>query len=155
MQNLLFSADEPPVVFSRPSATLALTRGVIRLFGELGFAALTEFSLPNGRRADIAGLDRQGRIAIAEIKSCQADYDADSKWEDYLPFCDLYFFAVAEDFPRGILPEGEGLIVADGFGGAVTREAPERPLAAARRKALTLRFARQAAARTVLMLNNP
>jgi len=155
MRNLLLELDNAPSAFSRPGATLALTRGVTRLFGELGFSPLPEFSLPNHRRADIAGLDRQGRLAIAEIKSCQADYDADDKWSDYLGFCDLFFFAVAEDFPRRLLPEEEGLIIADAFGGVVAREARERPLAAARRKAVTLRFARQAAARTIFMLNNP
>lgn len=133
--------------FSRPEETLTLTRGVKRLFLDLGLAPLAEFKLPNGRRADIAGLDRAGRMAIVEIKSCQADFDADSKWADYLPFCDLFFFAVADRFPRAILPEGEGLIIADGFGGAILRDAVERPLVAARRKAVTLRFARQAAAR--------
>lgn len=154
MQNFLFEADEPSPSFSRPSATLALTRGVTRLFGELGWAPLIEFSLPNGRRADIAGVDRRGRLAIAEIKSCQADFDADDKWADYLPFCDIFFFAVAQDFPREILPDGEGLIVADAYGGVVAREPVERPLAPARRKAVTLRFARQAGARTIFMLNN-
>jgi hypothetical protein len=106
----------------------------------------------NGRRADVVGIDRAGRLAIAEIKSCQADFDADGKWSDYLPFCDLFYFAVADDFPRAILPEGEGLIIADGFGGAVVRDSVERPLAAARRKAVTLRFARQAAARMAYLL---
>jgi len=54
---------------------------------------------------------------------------------------------VAPEFPREILPEEPGLIVADGFGGAVLREAPVASLAGARRKALTLAFARLAALR--------
>ncbi|NWG72210.1 MAG: MmcB family DNA repair protein [Parvularculaceae bacterium] len=152
MQNQLLDAADAPQPFSRPSATLALTRGVTRLFSELGLAPLIEFSLPNGRRADVAGVDRQGRLAIAEVKSCQADYDADAKWADYLPYCDLFFFAVAEDFPRAILPGSEGLIIADAYGGIVERDAVERPLAAARRKAMTLRFARQAATRVNFLL---
>jgi hypothetical protein len=148
MQNMLLEADEPPL-FSRPVATLGLTRGVVRLFAELGFAPLTEFTLANGRRADVAGIDRDGRFAVAEVKSCEADFAADCKWADYLAFCDWFYFAVADDFPRALLPSGEGLIIADAFGGAVVREAVERPLVAARRKAVTLRFARQAAARCV------
>ena len=51
------------------------------------------------------------------------------------------------EFPREILPEESGLIVADGFGGAVLREAPSVPLAGARRKALTVAFGRLAAMR--------
>lgn len=136
----------------RPDVTATLTRGVSRLFRDLGLAPMAEFRLPNGRRADMAGLCPKGRIVIAEIKSCEADFAADEKWEDYLPFCDEFFFAVAAEFPRALLPDTEGLIVADGFGGAVVREAQVRAMAAARRKAITLRFARQAAARTAFML---
>ena len=39
--------------------------------------------------------------------------------------------------------------MADGFGGAVVREPPHIPLAGARRKALTLAFARLAAGRAL------
>lgn len=136
----------------RPEVTATLTRGVSRLFRDLGLAPMAEFRLPNGRRADMAGLCPKGRIVIAEIKSCEADFTADGKWADYLPFCDEFFFAVASDFPRALLPDAEGLIIADGFGGAVVRDAQWRAMAPARRKAITLRFARQAAARTAFIL---
>ncbi len=63
------------------------------------------------------------------------------------PYCDAFAFAVAPEFPREILPDEPGLIVADGFGGAVLREAEVAPLAGARRKALTLAFGRLAALR--------
>ncbi len=137
---------------ARPAVTATLTRGVSRLFRDMGLAAMAEFRLPNGRRADIAGLCPRGRVVIAEIKSCEADFAADGKWADYLPFCDDFYFAVASEFPRALLPGTEGLIVADGFGGAVVRAAVARTLAGARRKAITLRFARQAAARTAFIL---
>ena len=58
-----------------------------------------------------------------------------------------FFFAVAPEFPKDILPEGPGLIIADAFGGAVVTEAPPTLLAPARRKALTIAFARLAAFR--------
>jgi hypothetical protein len=132
---------------ARPERTLALTRGVGRLFRDLGLAAMAEFRLPNGRRADMAGLCPKGRLVIAEIKSCEADFAADGKWEDYLDYCDDFYFAVGADFPQALLPAAEGLIVADAYGGAILRPSQDRPLAAARRKAITLRFARQAALR--------
>ncbi|OYX75342.1 MAG: hypothetical protein B7Y85_12065 [Brevundimonas sp. 32-68-21] len=69
--------------------------------------------------------------------------------QEYGPFCDALYFAVAPEFPQDILPEAPGLIVADGFGGAVVRTAPVSPLAPARRKALTLAFARLGAMRTM------
>ncbi|MCA8889535.1 MAG: MmcB family DNA repair protein [Parvularculaceae bacterium] len=139
-------ALEPDVV-ARPDVTSTLTRGVSRLFASLGLASLAEFRLPNGRRADLAGLCGRGRLVIAEIKSCPADFTADQKWSGYVQFCDEFYFAVADGFPCDLLPSEEGLIMADGFGGAVVRRPCIRKLAPARRKAMTLRFARQAAFR--------
>ncbi len=136
------------LTFSRPETTDAVTRGAARLFVALGYAPLTEVVLPNGRRADIMALGPRGQIAIAEVKSGLEDFRVDRKWGDYLPYCDAFFFAVAPEFPREILPNEPGLIVADAFDGVVLREAPDTPLAAARRKALTLAFARLAAFRT-------
>jgi hypothetical protein len=82
------------------------------------------------------------------VKSSVEDYRVDRKWGEYAPFCEQFYFAVAPDFPRQILPEGPGLIVADGFGGAILTDSPITPLAPARRKALTLAFARLAAMRS-------
>ena len=140
--------DAPPLL-SRPETTGAVTRGAARLLVELGLAPLAEVTLPNGRRADLMALDGKGRIVIVEVKSSLEDYRTDQKWGEYAPFCDGFYFAVAPHFPREILPIGPGLIVADGFGGAVLIEAPLIPLAPARRKALTLGFARMAATRAM------
>jgi len=136
------------VAYSRPETTSVVTRGAARLFAALGYAPLTEVCLPNGRRADIMALGPKGEIAIVEVKSSRQDFLTDCKWGDYQPYCDAFYFAVAPEFPRAILPDGPGLIVADGFGGAVLSEPPLTPLAAARRKALTLAFGRLAALRT-------
>jgi len=135
------------LTFTRPETTSAVTRGSARLFAALGFAPLLEVGLPNGRRADIMALGPRGQIAIAEVKSSLEDFRTDRKWGDYLPFCDAFYFAVAPEFPRDILPGGPGLIVADAFDGAVLREPPASPLAGARRKALTIAFGRLAALR--------
>lgn len=131
----------------RPDATVAVTRGTARLLTDMGFALVPELTLPNGRRADIAGLDRKGKLIIVEVKSCREDFTADGKWPSYLEFCDRFYFATDPAFPSGILPGEEGRIVADAYGGAVISEAVERPMAGSRRKAMTLRFARQAAFR--------
>jgi hypothetical protein len=138
------------LVLSRPETTSAVTRGAGRLLADLGYAPLLEVGLPNGRRADIMALGPRGEIAIAEVKSGLEDFRTDRKWGDYLPFCDAFYFAVAPEFPREALPGEPGLIVADGFGGAVLRPPPATPLAPARRKALTIAFARLAAVRAYL-----
>jgi len=137
------------VSLSRPEITGQVTRGAARLMVDLGYAPLLEVGLPNGRRADVMALGPRGEIAICEVKSGAQDYLTDRKWGEYLPFCDRFYFAVAPEFPQDLLPPEPGLIVADGFGGAVVREPPHIPLAGARRKALTLAFARLAAGRAL------
>ena len=133
----------------RPDVTLEVTRGAARLLVGLGFAPLAEVCLPNGRRADLMALGPRGEIAIVEVKSSVEDYRVDRKWGEYAPFCEQFYFAVAPSFPRQILADGPGLIVADGFGGAILTDSPLAPLAPARRKALTLAFARLAAMRSL------
>ena len=141
--------DVTVVTITRPEITASVTRGAARLLVDLGYAPLAEVTLPNGRRADLMALSPRGEIAIVEVKSGLEDYRVDRKWHEYLPYCDRFAFAVAPEFPQHILPEEPGLIVCDGFGGAVLREAPATPLAPARRKALTIAFARLAAMRAM------
>lgn len=136
--------DEP---HTRPEVTAALARGVTRVLHNHGLASLLEVPLANGRRADLMGLTAKGDIWIVETKSCVEDFAVDQKWPDYRDYCDRFYFAVTEDFPRELIPDDVGLIVADGFGGAILREAPLQTLAGARRKAVTLLFARLAAMR--------
>jgi hypothetical protein len=135
------------VSVSRPETTASVTRGAGRLLTALGYAPLSEVTLPNGRRADLMAVGPKGQIFIVEVKSSIEDFRCDQKWHEYQPYCDAFAFAVAPEFPREVLPDEPGLIVADGFGGAVLREASVAPLAGARRKALTLAFARLAALR--------
>ncbi len=124
-----------------------LARGVGRALGDAGYAAITEFSLKSGRRVDVIALNAAGHFAIVEIKTSEADFRADSKWPEYLEYCDAFYFAVPEDFPRDILPADQGLMVADDYGAAILREAPEAPIHASRRRAQILRFALTAGGR--------
>ena len=124
-----------------------LARGVCRAAEELGYAVLTEFPLGNGRRVDVIAMDGGGETLIVEVKSCAADFRADRKWTEYLPYCDLFYFAVPEGFPRDLLPADCGLMVADGYGAAILRPAPRLAMNATRRRALTLRLALTASQR--------
>ena len=142
----------PPIPLSptdgRQSETAAaIARGAGRCLLAHGFARLPEFTLPNGRRADLCAMADNGDVWIVEIKSSLADFRADQKWPEYRDYCDRLFFAVDRDFPVEVLPDDCGLIIADKWGAEIVRPAPEHKLAAARRKALTLRFARVAALR--------
>ena len=136
-----------PSAVRRPEITAAVTRGAARLLVDLGYVPLTEVTLPNGRRADLMALSARGEFMIIEVKSGIEDFRVDRKWHEYAPYCDRFAFAVAPEFPQHILPQDPGLIVADGFGGAVLGEPPAATLAGARRKALTIAFGRMAAMR--------
>lgn len=138
-------SDKPP-----PSGVLSpimpgdgplLARGVCRLLRDLGYGTLTEFSLKTRRRADAIGVSSTGQIVIVETKTSETDYKTDGKWHEYRDFCDAFYFAVPREFPRALIPEDCGLMVADAHGAAVLREAPMHLLHASRRKALLLRFA--------------
>ena len=137
----------PELIAAPASKAARLSRGVTRALHDLGQASLTEFTLRSGRRVDAIGLDSRGRLTIVEIKSSLEDFRADRKWHGYLDYCDRFYFAVAEDFPQEVLPEDCSLMIADGYGAVVLREAPPLPLAPARRRALILRFAQTAAQR--------
>jgi hypothetical protein len=116
-------------------------------------SGILEVPLPNGRRADIMALDGAGRITIVEIKCSRADLLGDMKWQDYFDYCDRFYWAVPAGFDLGpfdseaLWPDRTGLIVADQSDAELLRPAPVESLAAARRKAETLRFARRAARR--------
>jgi hypothetical protein len=128
-------------------AAPAIRRGALRLLHALGFAAVAELPLGSGRRADLVALGSGGEIWIVEIKSCLADFRSDQKWQEYRLYCDRLLFAVMPEFPANILPADAGLVIADAYGGTLVRDAPLHPLAAARRKAMLIRFGRAAAAR--------
>jgi hypothetical protein len=89
-----------PSADGRQSETaLMIARGVRRLLRARGFSSLTELSLIDGRRADIAALNRDGEVLIVEVKSSSADFRADRKWRDYVACCDRLYFAISERTP--------------------------------------------------------
>ena len=125
----------------------SLARGVSRLLHHMGYGALTEFRLSSGRRADVFGVDRRGRIAIVEIKLSLADLRGDDKWPDYLNHCDEFYFAIPQQLPQAEVPPATGLIVADRFGAAVLREPTRRTLGTTLRNKEIRRFGLYAANR--------
>ena len=132
----------------RQSATaLTIARGTQRLLLALGLSCVAELSLLSGRRADLVALGGDGEIWIVEIKSSVEDFRTDQKWAAYRMHCDRLFFATADHVPLDIFPADTGLILADGYGAELVREAPEHRLHAATRKSVTLAFARAAAGR--------
>ena len=133
-----------------------VTRGVMRLFARNDIWCLTEMPLRGGRRADIMGVDAKGRIVIVEIKVARADLLGDTKWTDYLEFCDRFYWGLAPHLDRACMqsqsfrPEVCGLIVADGYDAEILRPAASLRLAATRRKVEVERLARASMRRQVV-----
>lgn len=145
---LLNIGSNNPLVDGRQSVrAMMVRRGVQRLLDEMRHAVLPELTLANGRRADLISLSAKGEIWIIEIKTSIEDFRVDRKWPEYRAYCDRLYFATHQDVPLDIFPQDCGLILSDGYGAHLLREAPEHRLSAAARKSLTLSFARNAAHR--------
>jgi hypothetical protein len=143
----VISSPAPPLDRRQSRTALNVARGTQRLLLALGLSCVAELPLFSGRRADIVALGGDGEIWIVEIKSSVEDFRSDRKWPDYRMHCDRLFFATCADVPLDIFPRDAGLILADGFGAELVREAPEHRLHAATRKSVMLTFARAAALR--------
>jgi hypothetical protein len=136
------------------TATAAdVARGVSRLLLQDGYAPILEFTLPNGRRLDVAAIGPGGEILGVEIKVALADLRGDGKWPEYLDYCDLFYFAIPPDFPPEHVPPQTGLMVADRYGGEIVKQAEAQALHASRRKAVTIGFATVAATRLSSILD--
>src|SRR3984893_6505748 len=93
---------------TRPDITLAVCRGACRLMRQAGHAVLLEMPLPDGRRADIFAVARDGGLTIVETKSSIEDWRVDDKWPDYLDWGDLLYAAVPGHFPPAPVPDDSG-----------------------------------------------
>ncbi|SLN37032.1 hypothetical protein AQS8620_01340 [Aquimixticola soesokkakensis] len=138
-------SDDSFFATTQPGQRLA--RGVCRALRGYDFACVEELVPARGLRVDVMALGPKGEIWIIECKSSRADFMSDSKWQNYLPWCDRFFWAVDADFPTELLPEDTGLIIADAFHAEILRMGPSAKLAGARRSATTRLFARTAARR--------
>lgn len=136
-----------------------VARGITRLFARNDIWCVSEMPLKNGRRADLIGVDAKGLIVIVEIKVARGDLLSDTKWPDYLDFCDRFYWGVPPELDRapleseGYQPDVCGVIVADGYDAEIIRPAMLAPLAPARRKVQMERLARTAMRRHTAMLD--
>lgn len=53
-------------------------------------------------RADVVGFNDEGKIIILECKASLEDFKKDCKWEQYLPYCNEFYFVFADtiDIPE-------------------------------------------------------
>ena len=120
-----------------------ITGAIARMFIERGDACLREFTLRSGRRVDLIAIGSGGEITIVEVKSSRQDFISDRKWQEYSEWADRFYFAVAEGFPRDLLPgpDESGIIITDGFDCLEVQPAPLAKLAGQRRNHVTRRLA--------------
>jgi hypothetical protein len=136
-----------------------VARGVARMLWYRGIAVQPEVTLPDGHRADLMGVARDGRIWCVEIKVSAADLRQDGKWQAYRTYCDDFCWAVPEDLAPLLeqscfAPDACGLIVADRHEACLLRAPVSAPLAPARRRSVTLLLARLGAER-LIRLSDP
>lgn len=129
-------------------------RGSCRLLWLQGWSPLAEVTLADGHRADIMALSPRGEILIIEIKVSAADLRGDRKWHHYRDHADRFAWAVPPDLAPLLeadrfAPDRCGLLVADRHEALWLRDPCVSPLAPARRKAVTLAFARTGAERAL------
>ena len=130
-----------------PTPGQKLARGASRHLLQYNFISLEEFSPEPSLRVDLMAVGPKGELWVIECKSSKADFMSDGKWSRYLDYCDRFFWAVDTDFPTEILPDETGLILADAYDAEIVRYGPECRIAAARRRKLLVKFARNAASR--------
>lgn len=120
----------------RHATTKAVTDAVSRYFIKKKFSVHREFGV--GRRGkyrmDVLALNMKGQMVCVEVKSCRQDYTSDSKWREYLPYCNKMYIAIDnklwESFggqiAKDIRPHGVGLMVKAGNSCAVKVNAKRR-----------------------------
>ena len=140
-------AMQPGIAVDARRTTDRVTRGVCRMLADSGYGTLKEFRLASGRRVDVMGMNDDGEFVIIEVKVSVEDFRGDRKWREYLPYCDRFYFAVPEGFPGRLVPGDCGLIVADGYGGAIRRAATTMAVNGNRKRRQLVRFALAASAR--------
>lgn len=123
----LADGDDAPKT-SRPKLTEPLGRtevaeglrkAAIGYFCKKRYAGVVEIGVKRwgARRADLVFINHRGEIIIGEVKSCIADYRADSKMHEYLPHCNRLYLVIRnkewariklKEYP---IPDGVGVLV--------------------------------------------
>lgn len=63
-----------------------------------GYTCSTEFTLKSGKRVDVIGYNESGQIIAIEVKASRNDYISDTKWTEYLSYCDEFYFLLDSSY---------------------------------------------------------
>lgn len=139
----------------RKGVTNLVTRAVANYWARKNYSSHIEVGiLPWGkRRIDVLTLNTKGQFIGIEVKSCRADYKSDSKWHEYLPFTNKFYFA----FPQSMYdskklfaqivedtkPHGVGILILDENQGGikVVQNAKKRKMEKAHKTKVIIKLA--------------
>lgn len=91
--------DVPRVPKTGRQRTEAITKAVVGWLVKKKYSCQIELAiLPWGkRRVDVVGLNLKRDIIVIEVKQCWQDFIKDTKWSEYLPFCNVFYFGLPYD----------------------------------------------------------
>lgn len=115
---------------NRRSETLRIKHAATYYLTDKNYSVYDEVGLKSDRRysklrADLVGITIAGQIVIVEVKSCWQDFTTDTKWENYLAFCNKMYFAISsqlyeskhgEHITKRLKEHGIGLLVVSDLG---------------------------------------
>lgn len=99
-----------------------ITKSVTNHYVKKVFSVHKEFGVGRrgARRMDLLAVNMKGKFICVEVKTCRQDYTSDSKWHEYLPYCNQMYIAIprklfdSKFYPQMVLdvkPHKVGIIV--------------------------------------------
>lgn len=140
------------VSLSRPDTTSALTEQVQQYWIQKRYSCHVEVGLVKhgNLRADVMVLNTKGQLVILEIKSSWADFRTDKKWQNYLEYCEKFYFCLSHHLYEthgariweAVKESGAGIMVCSATGKLrVKHRAKERTLHYKRKQRLYIKMA--------------
>lgn len=118
---------------SRKDITTLLGKAAIGHLVKKGYGVNKELAVvAKGRRkVDIIGVNLKGNIIVIEIKSCLKDFKDDKKWQEYLPYCNQFYFLFTQVAWTQVKPifhdiKGVGVLILCPETGYLTTVKPSR-----------------------------
>lgn len=119
LKKALTTKPTDAVEAGRRSVTSAVTAAATGYLIKKGYGVYRELSVKKwgARRVDVCGVNLYGYIVVCEVKSGMADYRADKKMHEYLPYCNKMYVAfphtmkITEEIKREITSKGIGIMV--------------------------------------------
>lgn len=116
--------QEEDIEAGRRQVTSAVTSAVMGYLLKKGYGIYREMGVKKwgARRVDVCGVNLYGYLVVCEVKSGMADYRADQKMHEYLPYCNKMYVAfphtmkITDAIKKEITSKGIGIMVLEANG---------------------------------------